>query len=171
MKVNQSIHINAPADAVWAVLAHQFYHADRWLSSIYHSERRDAVATVGDFPLDSGGRACDTSLGLFRETVRHYDERKRSFGYEAEGDKMPFFVRSLQNNWTVTPHGNGSTVDMRLEARLLPVFAQLMGPVMKRQFAKVTTEAVEELKYYVERGEPHPRKVASDRERRAKAVA
>ena len=156
------------ADTVWDVLAHQFYDADRWLSSVFRSEPREAVATVGDFPLETGGRACDTSLGRFRETVRHYDERERSFGYSAEGDKMPFFVKHLQNNWAVTPEGPGrSRVDMRLEARLLPVFAQLMGPVMKRQFGKVTAEAVEELKHFVETGRPHPRKVAADQKARA----
>lgn len=170
MTITRTIRINASADEVWSVLAHDFYNADRWLSTIYHSERRDAVPTVGDFPLDSGGRACDTSLGLFRETVQHYDERARAFGYRAEGDKMPFFVKHLENNWTVTPNGpRQATVDMRLEARLLPVFAQVMGPLMKRQFGQVTAEAVEELKHYVETGQPHPRKVEADR--KAKATA
>ena len=172
MQITRSIRIDAPAERVWDVLAHQFYDADKWLSSIYHSGERASVPTVGDFPLHTGGRSCDTSLGLFRETIQHYDENERSFGYSAEGDKMPFFVKHLQNNWTVSSDGpNRSTVDMRLEAKLLPVFAQLMGPVMKRQFGKVTTEAVEELKYYVETGRPHKRKVESDRKQKAKARA
>ena len=168
MNISQSVTIDAPAEQVWDVLAHQFYDVDRWLSSVHTSGRRGSVATVGDFPHESGGRACDTSLGAFRETVQHYDEKARSLGYSAEGDKMPFFVKHLQNNWTVTPSGpSRSRVDMALEARLLPVFAQLMGPVLKRQFSKVTSEAVEELKHYVETGEPHPRKVAAERARQA----
>ena len=170
MQITRSIQVDAPAEKVWDVLAHQFYDADKWASSITHSAPREAGPAAGDSPLAQNGRACDTSLGAFRETIQHYDERARQIGYSAEGDKMPFFVKHLQNNWTVTPKGAGrSQVDMQLQARLLPVFAQLMGPLMKRQFGKVATEATEELKHYVEHGAPHPRKVEADRNARAAA--
>ncbi|GAB5536835.1 MAG: hypothetical protein Rubg2KO_30840 [Rubricoccaceae bacterium] len=162
MTIDKTIRVNAPADQVWTVLGHQFHQADRWASSVDHSAPRDAGPLVGDAPFAQNGRACETSLGPFRETIEHYDEKARSFGYSAEGDKMPFFVKHLQNNWRVHPDGpTRSLVTMGLEARLLPVFAQLMGPIMKRQFGKVTTEATEELKHYIETGQPHPRKVAA----------
>ena len=170
MTVSKTVQINAPADRVWDVLAHQFYDADKWASSISHSAPHEAGPATGDSPLAQNGRACETSLGPFRETIQDYDERARRIGYSAEGDKMPFFVKHLQNNWAVTPTGAGhSRVDMALEARLLPVFAQLMGPVLKRQFAKVAGEATEELKHYVETGRPHPRKVEADKKARAAA--
>lgn len=160
MTIEKTIPINAPADAVWAVLAHDFHNAYKWASSIEHSAARVAGPPPGDAPFETAGRACQTSLGPIRETLEYYDEAQMRFGYSAEGDKMPFFVKHLQNNWRVRPNGpERSTVSMALEAKLLPVFAQLMGPIMRRQFNTVLTEATEELKFYIEHGRPHARKV------------
>ena len=170
MTIDKTIHINAPAERVWDVLAHQFHDAAAWASAISHSGPRDAGPLAGDAPFAQNGRACQTSLGPFRETIQHYDETARTYGYTAEGDKMPFFVKSLQNNWTVRPNGpNRSTVVMEMEARLLPVFAQLMGPIMKRQFDTVLTETTDDLKVYIETGRPSARKVEADRKARAAA--
>ena len=167
MTIDKTIHIDAPAAKVWDVLAHQFHDAGKWASSISHSGPRDAGPLAGDAPFAQNGRACDTVLGPFRETIQHYDERAMRYGYTAEGDKMPFFVKSLQNNWTVEPNGpDRSTVVMEMEARLLPVFAQLMGPIMKRQFDTVLTETTDDLKVYVETGRPSRRKVEADRRAR-----
>ncbi|GAB5521446.1 MAG: hypothetical protein RhofKO_36970 [Rhodothermales bacterium] len=160
MIIEKTIQVNAPADQVWAVLAHDFHNAYKWASSVDHSAARVAGPPPGDAPFETAGRACQTSLGPIKETLEYYDEQARRFGYSAKGDKMPFFVKHLQNNWAVQANGpNRSTVRMALEARLLPVFAQLMGPIMRKQFDTVLTEATEELKFYIEQGRPHPRKV------------
>ena len=170
MTIDKTIQINAPTEKVWGVLGHQFHDAAKWASSLTHSAPREAGPLAGDAPFAQNGRACETSLGPFRETIQHYDERAMSYGYTAEGDKMPFFVKSLQNNWTVKPNGpNRSTVVMEMKAKLLPVFAQLMGPIMKRQFDKVLSETTDDLKYYVEHDRPSPRKVEADRSAKARA--
>ena len=159
MTIEKTLQINAPASHVWAVLAHDFHNAYKWASSINHSAVRHAGPPPGDAPFETAGRACQTSLGPIKETLEYYDEQARRFGYSAKGDKMPFFVKHLQNNWSVKANGpNRSTVVMAMEARLMPVFAQLMGPIMRKQFDTVLTEATEELKFYIEHGQPHPRK-------------
>ena len=168
MTIDKTIRIDAPAETVWDVLGHRFHDAGVWASAIHHSGPRDAGRLAGDAPFAQNGRACETSLGPFRETLQHYDERAMSYGYTAEGDKMPFFVKSLQNNWTVRPDGpSRSTVVMEMEARLLPVFAQLVGPILKRQFDKVLTETTDDLKVYVETGRPSARKREAMRAARA----
>ena len=160
MKIDKTIHVNAPADKVWEILGHQFHDAGKWATAIHHSGPHETGPLAGDAPFAQNGRACDTTLGPFRETIQHYDERAMAYGYTAEGDKMPFFVKSLQNNWKVTPNGpSRATVTMEMEAKLLPVFAQLMGPIMKRQFDKVLSETTDDLKYYIEHDRPSPRKV------------
>ncbi|MEM6782442.1 MAG: SRPBCC family protein [Bacteroidota bacterium] len=162
MNIDKTIQIDAPAARVWDILGHRFHDAGLWASAIAHSAPREAGPIAGDAPFDQNGRACDTTLGPFRETLQHYDEQAMRYGYTAEGDTMPFFVKRLQNNWTVRAEGpRRTTVVMEMEAQLLPVFAQLMGPLMKRQFDKVLTETTEELKYYIEHDRPHPRKVAA----------
>ena len=68
--------------------------------------------------------------------------------------------RNLVNNWSITPiNANRSRIDMRLEMKLLPVFNLVMAPMMKMQMGKVAKESIEELKYFVETGKPHPRKL------------
>ena len=73
---------------------------------------------------------------------------------------MPFFVKNLVNNWQVTEQGNRqAAVNMKLNIDLMPVIGTLMAPMMKVQMGKLLGEAVEELKFFVENGKPHPRKV------------
>ena len=160
VKINKTVRIDAPADQVWEILGHQFHDAGAWASAIHKSGPHQAGPVAGDAPFAQNGRACDTSLGPFRETVQHYDEAAMAYGYTAEGDKTPFFVKSLQNNWTVKADGPArSVVTMQMEAKLLPVFAQLMGPIIRRQFDTVLDETTDDLKHYVETGSPSPRKV------------
>lgn len=81
--------------------------------------------------------------------------------YTAKGDKMPFFVKQLANNWSVTSLGKKrSQVDMRMEVDILPVFNLIMSPLMKMQMGKVAGKSIEELKHFVETDRPHPRKLA-----------
>ena len=162
MTISKQIIIDAPATEVWRVVAHDFHKADQWASSVNHSTRREAGPTPEGCPLDTAGRACDTSIGAIKEEIVHYNETQKSFGYQAKGEKMPFFVKNLVNNWRVTAQDtNRARVDMKLNVKLMPVIGTIMGPMMKLQMGKLLGEAVEELKFFVEQGKPHPRKVAA----------
>ncbi len=164
MTISKQITIDAPADAVWRVVAHDFHKADQWASSINQSTSREAGPTPDGCPLDSAGRACDTSIGGITEQIVHYSEAQKRFGYQAKGDKMPFFVKNLVNNWQVTEQGSSrAQVNMKLNVDLMPVVGTIMGPMMKLQMSKLLDEAVEELKFFIEQGKPHPRKVKSQK--------
>ncbi|MBX2821803.1 MAG: SRPBCC family protein [Rhodothermaceae bacterium] len=160
MTISKQITIDAPADEVWRVVAHDFHKADQWASSINRSTSVEAGPPPKSSPLDAAGRACDTSIGGIKEQIVHYDEAHKRFGYQAKGEKMPFFVKNLVNNWQVTEQNSGSAkVDMKLNVELMPVIGTVMGPMMKLQMGKLLGEAVEELKFFIENGKPHPRKV------------
>ena len=90
MTISKQITIDAPADEVWHVVAHDFHKADQWASSINRSSSREGGALPEGCPLDSAGRACDTSIGGIKETIVHYDEAKKRFGYQAKAENMPF---------------------------------------------------------------------------------
>ena len=69
-------------------------------------------------------------------------------------------MKNLVNNWQVTEQGSRrAVVDMKLNVELMPVVGTIMSPMMKLQMGKLLGEAVEELKFFVENGKPHPRKV------------
>lgn len=164
MTIAKAITIDASAADVWQVVAHDFHKADQWASSVNHSTSRESGPVPEGCPLDSAGRACNTSIGPVREQIVHYDEAQRAFGYQAKADKMPFFVKNLVNNWSVTEQNtNQSRVDMKLQVDLMPVIGTIMSPMMKLQMSKLLGEAVEELKFFVEHGKPHPRKVKAMR--------
>ncbi|MEM9006823.1 MAG: SRPBCC family protein [Cyanobacteria bacterium P01_F01_bin.86] len=162
MKIKRQITIDTSADKVWEILGPGFEHVADWVSSVHFSQGRHDGAVIRNAP--SAGRVCDTDLGPFKEALLRYDERNRTLAYSAEGEKMPFFVTQLSNSWTVTPLSNQkATVDMCAEISLLPGFNLLMGPIMRIQMGGILTNAVEELKYFAERGVPHPRKVEAQR--------
>ncbi|GAB2873914.1 hypothetical protein ACCI51_06175 [Microbulbifer echini] len=72
---------------------------------------------------------------------------------------MPFFVKSMMNTWRIEPNGKGQPqVTFEIGVSLLPIFAQIMGPLMKKQFNKLASIILDELKYFSETGRVHPRK-------------
>ncbi|MEM7126550.1 MAG: SRPBCC family protein [Chloroflexota bacterium] len=153
MEVIRELTINAPADKLWKILGEDYDKVGEWTSEVPSSGPNP------DLPAGQG-RVCSTDgFGDAKETLTEYDEKRRAMSYVAEVEKMPFFVKQMGNSWRVEPRGNDrSIVHMHMKGHLLPVFAQLMGPVMKRQLAKSADTLLEELKYYAENDQVHPRK-------------
>ena len=154
MNVIRSLNVNAPAEKLWEILAENYDRVGEWTSEI------QASSPNPDLPVGEG-RVCSTpGFGDVKETITSYDEGRRAFGYSADISSMPFFVREIGNDWQVEAKGGDqSVVHMHMQARLMPVFAQVMGPFLKRQMSKSADTILEELKYYAEKGEIHPRKV------------
>ena len=160
MKISKSIQINAPANTVWHVMAHEFENVSQWSSSVTHSEK-----TIGRNILDGAdvsGRVCKSPYGDQTEAFTHFDEAGKTFTYEPEG--QTFLVSRASNTWQVesTGTGNGAClVNMNLELDLLPIVAPIMYVPMWIFLRKVLNENLEELKYYTETGKVHPRKAQS----------
>lgn len=156
MKLASSLIINAPADDVWKVVAHDFHKIGEWASGVETSVINDAVHAPTDATV--GGRVCTVpGFGQIRETFTEYDDANMQFTYEAKG--LPFFVTDAQNGWTVEALGDNKTrVSFQANMQLVPVIGTLMAIPMKMQLIKLLDEATEELKYYVETGAIHPRK-------------
>ncbi len=153
MQVKRELTINASADKLWQIIGEDYNNVGDWTSEVPSSKPNP------DLPAGEG-RVCSTSgFGDAKETITEYDERRRALSYVAEVEKMPFFVRQMGNSWRIEARDdNRSVVHMHLKGDLLPVFSQLMGPIMKRQLAKSADTILEELKYYAETDKIHPRK-------------
>lgn len=160
MKIKRQIIVDASADKVWSVLGHKYDRVSDWASSVLESNGKFVTQRGIEAPFS--GRKCQTTIGSFDEEIIDYDEQKMMLAYTAKGDKMPFFVVRLANNWLVTSiNENQSRIDMRMEMHLLPFFNLIMTPIMKMQMGKVVDVVVEDLKHYVESDLPHPRKLKS----------
>lgn len=158
MQIKKQFTVNASADRLWEIMGLQFDRVSDWASSIHDSQGRNSGIVPQGLPFS--GRVCQTSMGSFQEKILKYDEHKKMISYDAKGDKMPFFVKHLANNWTFTPLGGGKCkVDMCMEISILPVFDLLMGPMMRMQMGGTIDQVIEELTYFAENGTPHPRKL------------
>ncbi|MDJ0753866.1 MAG: SRPBCC family protein [Ardenticatenaceae bacterium] len=153
MEVKRELTVNASAQTLWKILGEDYDRVGEWTSEVPTSKPNP------DLP-EGQGRVCSTEgFGDAKETITEFSPRDRVLAYTAEIEKMPFFVKEMGNRWEVVPRGDKrALVKMHLKGRLLPVFAQLMGPVMKKQMAKSADTLLEELKYYAETGDIHPRK-------------
>lgn len=153
MNVIREVTINASAEKLWRILGEDYDKVGEWTSEVPISSPNP------DLPAGQG-RVCTTDgFGDAKETITEFDEQRRALSYVAEIEKMPFFVKQMGNSWRVEPKGNNrAVVHMHMQGKLLPIFAQLMGPVMKRKLAKSADTLLEELKYYAENDTIHPRK-------------
>jgi hypothetical protein len=158
--LNDHFTINASAKKVWRVLAHDFSNIGQWASAIPTSK------AVAELPVpegaEVGGRVCSTAVPGFRdiqESFISYDEQSMSFAYQAT-EGRPWFLKHAENHWVVRSLGpDTSLVETRAETdvSLFPGF--FLVPLFKIQMSRIGTQSLEELKYYVEHDQPHPRKL------------
>src|SRR5258708_13169661 len=115
--------INASAQKVWGVLAHDFDTIGQWASAMPASQAiADLPAPAG---AEVGGRVCSTAVAgaaRVQETFTYYDEPSMRFAYQSiEG--RPWFLKHAENHWMVRSLGpHTSLVETRpdLTVRLFP---------------------------------------------------
>lgn len=160
MEIKKTMKINQSVDKLWEIMATDYTKVAKWTSILHASKNNDEVKTKLE-GAPAGGRVCTApGFGDIKETITHYDERKKHFRYDADISSMPFFVKAIANNWSFRSLGAKSTeVTMRMELDLNAFPGALMAPIMRSQMAKQGNTILEELKYYAETGKIHPRKL------------
>lgn len=171
LQLKSHLTINAPAQKVWRILAHEFATIGQWASAIPASE------AVTDLPAPEGaqvgGRVCATAVGGWasvQETFTSYDEPSMRFAYQAT-DGRPWFLKHAENHWAVRSLGpQTSLVEVQAELDLNLFPGLFLAPLLKLQMGRVGAQSLEELKYYVERDQPHPRKLKAQQKQMQKAA-
>ena len=160
MEIKRSITVNQSLGRVWDIMATDYTKVGEWTSQITFSKPNSEVKTKFS-GAPAGGRVCSApGFGDIKETITHFDEADKYFRYQADISSMPFFVKGLANNWRFRSLGPEKTqVDMKIELELNTFPGTLMAPVMRAQLGKTSNIILEELKYYAETGEIHPRKL------------
>jgi hypothetical protein len=152
--------IDAPATKVWRVLAHEFDSIGRWASAIPASRGLSEVPVPPG--AEVGARVCAAAIPGFRkiqETFTSYDEDAMSFAYKATAGH-PWFIRRAENHWRVRSLGpSTSEVEAWAEVEMSLFPGVLLAPLIKLQLGRTGSQTFEELKYYVERDQVHPRKL------------
>ena len=94
---------SADPGAVWAVLA-DYFRLATWASQIDHSSAMTATP--------SGPGACrrvQVGSAVLLETVTDW-ETESVMAYDATG--LPPVVRRFENRWTLTPDGDGTSIEL-----------------------------------------------------------
>jgi hypothetical protein len=157
--------VDAPAEAVWEVIAHRFDRIGDWATAIPTSTASGQPSTVGT-PIT--GRVCRTGLRRVpevTETVVAYDEAHRTLTYQATAG-LPAFVTTARNYWRVTALDSERTrVSFTAQVRIRGLFGRLAWWALLVQVRYTGRHLLADLKHYVEHGTPSPRKQRTRLER------
>ncbi len=159
--IKKEITISKGIEEVWKVLGQDFAYAERWASAIKHSQALDSKNFNGS---NCSERGCDIpGMGSIKEKLLFYSNEEHSLSYQVyEG--MPSMVRSMSNTWKLHPISqNSCKLQMHMEMEAKGIMGIMMIPMMKIQMSGMASNVVEDFKYYVENGKPHPRKIKAMR--------
>jgi hypothetical protein len=116
-------------------------------------------------PVDGCALPLYPGFAAVKETFTQYDEPTMRFAYQAT-EGCPWFLTRAENHWAVRSLGpDASLVQTRAElhVRLFP--GLFLAPLLKLQMGRIGVRTLEELKYYVEHDQVHPRKLKAQRKR------
>jgi hypothetical protein len=159
VELNGDTIIDAPAPAAWAVLGERFGHIGEWAAPIAASslEGEPRVGAVRTCHVASFG---PVAPGVITERLTAFDPVAMSFAYEATGG-MPGFVGRAINRWSVHPRGERRCL-VRTQATLeLRGPAVLLSFLLKWRLHAEGARVLDELRYRIEHGRPHPRKLGT----------
>lgn len=149
MQFQKEITIEADADRVWEVVAHEFDSVGTWSSAVQASSANlDAAVPEG---ATVGGRVCATDFGDLKETFTSYSEADMRFTFVVTG--MPGFITHAQNTVAVRPAGPGAarvSLEITMDTNAV---GKLMGPMFAIKLKSTLNTLLDELKVYVEQGE------------------
>lgn len=159
MALTQTIVVQAPADAVWQVVAGGFDRIGEWATAIPSSSACPVPVPVSDAPVP--GRVCRTGVALVpevTETIVAFDDAGRTLTYEATAG-MPSFVTLARNRWQVTADGERrSQVIFAAELRVRGPIGRLARWWLLARVGRTGRFLLDDLKHYVEHGSASPRK-------------
>ena len=155
MKLLLEQEINASAEKVWGILAHQFADVADWTDTLAYSrvitedEIPNGMTVAPTAPLL--GRATPNPLGELIEVLVQYSEDDMQFTFLAGG--LPPIVSKAGNTTTVTPKGDDKCiVTFDVEMNFKSIF-KLLEPLVRRRI--LTSKfgpnvVIRELKNYAE---------------------
>lgn len=98
-------------------------------------------------------------MGSIKEKLYEFSNENHSLAYEVAVG-MPSMVKYATNAWKLVENGeNKCKLQIKMDIRMGGIFGSLLQPIMKMQMSRMGNYLVEDFAYYVENGQPHPRKL------------
>lgn len=155
LDIKESIEINTSAEKAWEIIGPNFLNIADWGRGINKSWNNDKVnASIEGAP--AGGRFCDLGkFGVADEKILHYSLENKEITWSAESDKLPGFLKGLQNALKVEPiDDHNCRVKTNITANLKGAGGLVLGGPIKKNFGKLLKGFVKDWKSYAETGSP-----------------
>ena len=163
IKFTKKTIVNADPDKVWGIFAHGFNDAYKWMASVNHSfAKSNGESFEGS---QSEGRVCELSsdgkgLKASEQFLAYNEENKTATVRIDFLDAPSFFPVKFNTLYFSLKDIDGGKSEMTWEFRSdIKSFGYLLWPLLRLGFGKFIGDIMGELKFYVENGTPHPRKI------------
>jgi hypothetical protein len=154
--VQQELFINKDVKSVWEVMGNQYAEVHKWSTNFKDSK----PGGKAKFPaLSYSERITQTGRGETVQALDKFDADNHSLAYHITKG-APGIAKHASAVWSLKKNSDAST-NVILEFKMEPkgVMGFLMRPLIKKGMRKSALEIAEDLKHYVEKGQPHPRKL------------
>ena len=158
MNIKAEVTIAKPIAEAWEVMGNQFDRPDRWSSNFHTSEGGGSSRFAGT---EYGYRKTTTDRGEIIQELEAFDPEQYSFAYRITKGAPPV-AESASAVWSLHAQGANETL-ATLDFTMIPK-AGLPPEILAKIEMGIkasTQQLAEELKYYVENGQPHPNKLAA----------
>lgn len=154
--VERTMAIDKSPDEVWAVMGLQFAQVHLWSTNFVDSRPGGPEKFHG---LDHSQRVTVTDRGETIQVLDAFDSENYRLAYHiTEG--MPGIAKAASGVWSLKPIGNNKTmVSIAFDMEVKNLVGYFLSSVIKLKIGKSAEEIAEELKYYMENGKPHARKL------------
>ena len=152
IEIKLSTEIEKTAEECWQVFGGKYADISTWKAGMSSSVAEGGP--IGDSPI--GSRKLKASGLTFSEKLVHFSNAERAFTYEVIG--LPFVVSSAKNEWKFTEANGKATLHMHLRLEIATGFGWLLSGLLNKNMSKEMGKLHQEFKYYMEKGEVHPRK-------------
>ncbi|MGB1037090.1 MAG: SRPBCC family protein [Bacteroidia bacterium] len=163
MNIIKTIEIEKQASDVWSILSEDFDKVYQWMAPVYRSYKIPGEEAIEGAAM--AGRICEftSKPGGFHaeERITAIDQEKMSLNIEVLPKNAPTALPLKKNILVLTVEslGEGKSKVTWSTFPELKGIGVWLSPLVKKGLSKSFGEVLEELKYFVETGNQHPRKV------------
>lgn len=158
INVKKELVINKDINAIWEVMGDQYTQVHLWSTNFKDSKAGGNPKLPG---LDYLHRITQTERGETMQELDEFDTDNYTLSYHISKG-APEIAKTAIGIWSLVPFEPSKTkviIEFKLETNGFK--GLLLSSIIKLKLGKSAMEIAEELKFYVENGNPHPRKIES----------
>ncbi|MFT5859327.1 MAG: hypothetical protein ACI865_001428 [Flavobacteriaceae bacterium] len=156
----QELTIDKNIESVWVVMGDEFDEVDKW-SANFHTSKAGGSNKYPGLPYSK--RITETERGKTVQELDAFDPAAHSLEYHITTGK-PSIAAEARAKWSLVEDGSDKT-NVILEFNMIAKgwLGLFMSGKIKSKIDASSLELAEELKYYMEKGTPHPRNLAASK--------